>query len=74
MHEMTVMTKRFNFGSFPPQITENFYCDLNSEQFKGFLKPHTSHVDPSTLARSAIFSITYPSPDIYLVIKVNRSI
>ncbi|XP_075905606.1 dedicator of cytokinesis protein 8 isoform X1 [Nelusetta ayraudi] len=54
------------------KITENFYCDLNSEQFKGFLKPHTSHVDPSTLARSAIFSITYPSPDIYLVIKIEK--
>lgn len=54
----------------PPQISENFYCDLNLEQFKNFLKPHTPHVDQSTLARSAIFSVTYPSPDIYLVIKV----
>lgn len=53
-----------------PQITENFYCDLNSEQFKNFLKLHTPSVDQSTLARSAIFSVTYPSPDIYLVIKV----
>uniref|UniRef100_A0A8C4F0T5 Dedicator of cytokinesis 8 n=1 Tax=Dicentrarchus labrax TaxID=13489 RepID=A0A8C4F0T5_DICLA len=52
------------------KISENFYCDLNSEQFKNFLKPHTPHVDPSTQARSAIFSITYPSPDIYLVIKL----
>uniref|UniRef100_A0A3Q3MR76 Dedicator of cytokinesis 8 n=1 Tax=Labrus bergylta TaxID=56723 RepID=A0A3Q3MR76_9LABR len=54
------------------KISENFYCDLNSEQFKNFLKPHTSHVDQSTLARSAIFSITYPSPDIYLVIKIEK--
>lgn len=67
----------FDFGfSSPPhtQITENFYYDLNSEQFKNFLKPHTPHVDPSTLARSAIFSVTYPSPDIYLVIKVSGDI
>uniref|UniRef100_A0A8C4GQK6 Dedicator of cytokinesis 8 n=1 Tax=Dicentrarchus labrax TaxID=13489 RepID=A0A8C4GQK6_DICLA len=54
------------------KISENFYCDLNSEQFKNFLKPHTPHVDPSTQARSAIFSITYPSPDIYLVIKIEK--
>ncbi|KAM9744074.1 dedicator of cytokinesis protein 8 isoform 1-T1 [Menidia menidia] len=54
------------------KISENFYCDLNSEQFKNFLKPHTPHMDHSTLARSAIFSITYPSPDIFLVIKIEK--
>ncbi|XP_067376191.1 dedicator of cytokinesis protein 8 isoform X1 [Channa argus] len=54
------------------KISENFYCDLNSEQFRGFLKPHTPNTDSSTLARSAIFSITYPSPDIYLVIKIEK--
>uniref|UniRef100_A0A8C2ZY45 Dedicator of cytokinesis 8 n=1 Tax=Cyclopterus lumpus TaxID=8103 RepID=A0A8C2ZY45_CYCLU len=54
------------------QISENFYFDLNSEQLKNFLKPHTPHVDQSSLARSAIFSITYPSPDIYLVIKLEK--
>uniref|UniRef100_A0A4W6CA93 Dedicator of cytokinesis 8 n=1 Tax=Lates calcarifer TaxID=8187 RepID=A0A4W6CA93_LATCA len=54
------------------KISENFYCDLNSEQFKNFLKPHVPHVDQSTLARSAIFSITYPAPDIYLVIKIEK--
>ncbi|XP_019733592.1 dedicator of cytokinesis protein 8 [Hippocampus comes] len=54
------------------KISENFYCDLNTEQLKGFLRSHTPHVDPSSLARSAIFSITYPSPDIYLVIKIEK--
>uniref|UniRef100_A0A3P8VXJ3 Dedicator of cytokinesis 8 n=1 Tax=Cynoglossus semilaevis TaxID=244447 RepID=A0A3P8VXJ3_CYNSE len=54
------------------KISENFYCDLNSEQFRNFLKPQTPHVDQSTLARSAIFSVTYPSPDIYLVIKIEK--
>eukprot|EP00064_Thunnus_orientalis_P003144 superscaffoldBa00000249_g3153 len=53
-------------------ISENFYCDLNSEQFRNLLKPHSPHVDPSTLARSAIFSVTYPAPDIYLVIKIEK--
>lgn len=37
---------------------------------KSLLKPHTPHIAISTLARSAIFSITYPSADIFLVIKV----
>uniref|UniRef100_A0A3B3THC4 Dedicator of cytokinesis 6 n=1 Tax=Poecilia latipinna TaxID=48699 RepID=A0A3B3THC4_9TELE len=54
------------------KISENFYFDLNSDQMKGLLKPHTPHVVISTLARSAIFSITYPSPDIFLVIKLEK--
>uniref|UniRef100_A0A8D3CW19 Dedicator of cytokinesis 8 n=1 Tax=Scophthalmus maximus TaxID=52904 RepID=A0A8D3CW19_SCOMX len=54
------------------KISENFYCDLNSEQFRSFLKPHMPHVDHSTLAKSAIFSVTYPTPDIYLVIKIEK--
>uniref|UniRef100_A0A673BM49 Dedicator of cytokinesis 8 n=1 Tax=Sphaeramia orbicularis TaxID=375764 RepID=A0A673BM49_9TELE len=53
-------------------FNKNFYCDLNSEQFRNFLKPHTPHVDHSSLARSAIFSVTYPSTDIYLVIKIEK--
>uniref|UniRef100_A0A3B4YZ26 Dedicator of cytokinesis protein 7-like n=1 Tax=Stegastes partitus TaxID=144197 RepID=A0A3B4YZ26_9TELE len=54
------------------KISENFYFDLNSDQMKGLLKPHTPHTAISTLARSAIFSITYPSADIFLVIKLEK--
>ncbi|XP_068192082.1 dedicator of cytokinesis protein 7 isoform X1 [Antennarius striatus] len=54
------------------KISENFYFDLNSDQMKGLMKPHTPHTAISTLARSAIFSITYPSPDIFLVIKLEK--
>uniref|UniRef100_A0A665V8S5 Dedicator of cytokinesis 6 n=1 Tax=Echeneis naucrates TaxID=173247 RepID=A0A665V8S5_ECHNA len=54
------------------KISENFYFDLNSDQMKGLLKPHTPHIAISTLARSAIFSITYPSADIFLVIKLEK--
>ncbi|XP_061079182.1 dedicator of cytokinesis protein 7-like isoform X1 [Conger conger] len=54
------------------KISENFYFDLNSEQMKGLLRPHTAHVAISTLARSAVFSITYPSADIFLVIKLEK--
>uniref|UniRef100_A0A3Q1FCD0 Dedicator of cytokinesis 6 n=1 Tax=Acanthochromis polyacanthus TaxID=80966 RepID=A0A3Q1FCD0_9TELE len=54
------------------KISENFYFDLNSDLMKGLLKPHTPHMAISTLARSAIFSITYPSADIFLVIKLEK--
>ncbi|XP_063106362.1 dedicator of cytokinesis protein 8 isoform X2 [Cavia porcellus] len=54
------------------KISENFHCDLNSDQLKGFLRAHTPSVDLSSQARSAIFSVTYPSPDIYLVVKIEK--
>jgi len=53
------------------QISENFFFDLNSEQTKGMLRPHIQTAAISTLARSAIFSITYPSQDVFLVIQVS---
>uniref|UniRef100_A0A8C8SQK4 Dedicator of cytokinesis 6 n=1 Tax=Pelusios castaneus TaxID=367368 RepID=A0A8C8SQK4_9SAUR len=54
------------------KISENFYFDLNPEVMKGLLRVHGTHPAISTLARSAIFSITYPSPDIFLVIKLEK--
>lgn len=55
------------------QISENFFFDLNSEQTKAMLRPHIQTAAISTLARSAVFSITYPSQDVFLVIKVSVS-
>ncbi|KAL4663233.1 hypothetical protein H8957_013790 [Semnopithecus entellus] len=54
------------------KISENFYFDLNSDSIKGLLRAHGTHPAISTLARSAIFSVTYPSPDIFLVIKLEK--
>uniref|UniRef100_A0A8C9K5G6 Dedicator of cytokinesis 6 n=1 Tax=Panthera tigris altaica TaxID=74533 RepID=A0A8C9K5G6_PANTA len=54
------------------KISENFYFDLNSDSVKGLLRAHGTHPAISTLARSAIFSVTYPSPDIFLVIKLEK--
>ncbi|XP_006881388.1 PREDICTED: dedicator of cytokinesis protein 8 isoform X1 [Elephantulus edwardii] len=54
------------------KISENFHCDLNSDQFRGFLRAHTPSVAASSQARSAVFSVTFPSPDIYLVIKIEK--
>uniref|UniRef100_A0AAY4CRS5 Dedicator of cytokinesis 7 n=1 Tax=Denticeps clupeoides TaxID=299321 RepID=A0AAY4CRS5_9TELE len=54
------------------KISENFFFDLNSEQTKAMLKPHIQSAAISTLARSAIFSITYPSQDVFLVIRLEK--
>ncbi|XP_053318481.1 dedicator of cytokinesis protein 6 isoform X2 [Spea bombifrons] len=54
------------------KISEGFHFDLNSDSVKNMLRTQSGHPAPSTLARSAIFSITYPSPDIYLVIKLEK--
>ncbi|XP_069460332.1 dedicator of cytokinesis protein 6 isoform X2 [Ambystoma mexicanum] len=54
------------------KISENFYFDVNSDTMKGMLRAHVAHAAISTLARSAIFSITYPSPDIFLVVKLEK--
>uniref|UniRef100_A0A8C7S5V2 Dedicator of cytokinesis 7 n=1 Tax=Oncorhynchus mykiss TaxID=8022 RepID=A0A8C7S5V2_ONCMY len=54
------------------KISENFFFDLNSEQTKGMLRPHIQTAAISTLARSAIFSITYPSQDVFLVIQLEK--
>ncbi|XP_046704166.1 dedicator of cytokinesis protein 7 isoform X20 [Silurus meridionalis] len=54
------------------KISENFFFDLNSEQTKSMLRPHIQTAAISTLARSAVFSITYPSQDVFLVIKLEK--
>jgi len=54
------------------KISENFYFDLNSESLKKMLHSHIPYQDVSTLARSCIFNITFPSSDIFLVIKLEK--
>uniref|UniRef100_A0A670ZWT2 Dedicator of cytokinesis 6 n=1 Tax=Pseudonaja textilis TaxID=8673 RepID=A0A670ZWT2_PSETE len=54
------------------KISENFYFDLNSEHMKSLLRTHSAHPAISTLARSAVFSLTHPSPEIFLVIKLEK--
>ncbi|XP_052274365.1 dedicator of cytokinesis protein 7-like isoform X2 [Dreissena polymorpha] len=54
------------------KISENFYFDLNSEEMRGMVRFHVPHADPSTTSKAAIFSITYPSPDVFLVVKLEK--
>lgn len=57
---------------FVPQISENFYFDMNTDEHKKMLTKYNPQVDISTLSRAAIFSVTYPSSDVYLVIKLEK--
>lgn len=54
------------------QISENFYFDVNQDDMKKMIVMHIQHADVSTMSRAACFSITYPSPDVFLVIRVEH--
>lgn len=54
------------------KVSENFYFDLNSDNIQGMLSLHTPRIDASTLSRACIFNITYPSSDLFLVIKLEK--
>ncbi|XKL65388.1 hypothetical protein PGB90_008808 [Kerria lacca] len=54
------------------KISENFYFDLNSDEIRTMLMPYTSQIDTSTQSKACVFNITYPSPDLFLVIKLEK--
>ncbi|XP_053393820.1 dedicator of cytokinesis protein 7-like isoform X3 [Mercenaria mercenaria] len=54
------------------KISENFYFDLNSDVCKQMIRYHVPHQDLSTTSKAGIFSITYPSPDVFLVIRLEK--
>ena len=54
------------------KVSENFYFDMNTEAIKRMLSSHIPYQDISSLARSCIFSITYPTTDMYFVIKMEK--
>lgn len=45
---------------------------MNSDWCRKLVREHNSRTDISTLSRSAVFSITYPSTDVFLVIKLEK--
>ncbi|XP_065206218.1 dedicator of cytokinesis protein 7 [Planococcus citri] len=54
------------------KVSESFYFDLNSDDIRTMISPHVPYVDASTQSKGCIFNITYPSPDLFLVIKLEK--
>ncbi|KAG6453982.1 hypothetical protein O3G_MSEX008455 [Manduca sexta] len=54
------------------KLSENFYFNLNSECTRQMLAGHVTHTDISTLSRSAVFDVQNPSPDVFLVVRVEK--
>ncbi|XP_057299405.1 dedicator of cytokinesis protein 7-like isoform X1 [Hydractinia symbiolongicarpus] len=55
------------------KISENFHFDLNQEWHKKMIAAHIKgKPDISTLAKSCIFSVTYPSTEVCLVVKLEK--
>ncbi|RDD36831.1 Dedicator of cytokinesis protein 6 [Trichoplax sp. H2] len=51
------------------RISETFHFDMNNAKEKKMISNYVKRIDFSTLAQTAIFSISNPSPDIYLVVR-----
>lgn len=54
------------------KISENFYFDMNTESIKRMLNSHIPYADVSTQSRSAIFEVSHPSNDLFLVIRLEK--
>lgn len=54
------------------KLSENFYFDMNSEPLKRMLTSHVPYSDISTQSRSAVFEVTNPSSDLFLVIRLEK--
>lgn len=56
------------------KISESFHLDCNPSDIQHMLDDHWEERSMSSLSRSAIFSISYPNPDVFLIIKVCVSV
>ncbi|XP_011501940.1 PREDICTED: dedicator of cytokinesis protein 7 [Ceratosolen solmsi marchali] len=54
------------------KVSENFYVDMNTESLKRMLGSHVAYSDGSTLARNCILSISKPSTDLFLVVRLEK--
>lgn len=54
------------------KLSENFYFDLNTDSIRRMLSTHIPYCDVSTQSRSAIFDVTNPSSDLFLVIRLEK--
>ena len=56
------------------KISESFHLDCNTSDIQQKWRDSSEERSLASLARSAIFNITYPSSDVYLIIKVGNVI
>lgn len=56
------------------KISESFHLDCNPSDIQHKWRDSKDERSLASLSRSAIFNITYPSSDIYLIIKVNNCV
>eukprot|EP00112_Aurelia_sp_Birch-Aquarium-sp1_P006977 Seg1762.3 transcript_id=Seg1762.3/GoldUCD/mRNA.D3Y31 product="Dedicator of cytokinesis protein 7" protein_id=Seg1762.3/GoldUCD/D3Y31 len=61
-------------GKAKRKISENFHFDMNKDWHKKMISPFMGKQDISSLARSCIFSVTYPSSEVFLVIKLEKAL
>ena len=54
------------------KISESFHMDMNPGEIHHMLDDHIRERNISTLGRSAIFTITNPHKDIYLIVKLEK--
>ncbi len=54
------------------KISENFSFDLNNDLLKQMLNTHQTHQDVSTQSKACILNVTYPSSDLFLVVRIEK--
>lgn len=53
------------------KISESFHLDCNPSDITHMLDDHVEERSMASLSRSAIFNISYPNPDVFLIVKVD---
>ncbi|KAL6064625.1 Dedicator of cytokinesis protein 9 [Balamuthia mandrillaris] len=54
------------------RISENYYFNVNSSESNGLIAEHNEDAVKGPIAKSAIFSISSPSEDCYLVLRIEK--
>lgn len=54
------------------QISENFHFDLNDDSLLAMISQHADCVDEASKCTQAIFSISQPLIDLFIVIRVKK--